>query len=154
MLSPSQHTKLRLDMQIQASQAKFPRSLPWQWIKRCPSLNTPPAAARSERTPEAASEKGQSQLPPACDNKEVNYSNGATITRPRQSTRLQPGSSRAVLREPTASRHCSRVTSETGFTKSSLLFALPLLSLAFLELSMPPDGSWWSSGYFNASEGL
>lgn len=48
----------------------------------------------------------------------------------------------------------SRVMSETDFSKSSLLFSLPGFSLAFLEVSVTPNGIWHSSGYFSTPEKL
>lgn len=79
---------------------------------------------------------------PACNNKKANYGNVATITRLMQSTRVEPKLAiswkRAVHQETTSSMNYSRVMSETDFSKSSLWFSLPRLSLAFLEVSMTP----------------
>lgn len=82
----------------------------------------------------------------------------ATITRPTQSTHVEPklaiSCKRAVLQETMSSMNYSRVMSETDFSKSSLLFSLLRLSLAFLKVSMTPNGIWYSSGYFSTPEEL
>lgn len=98
-----------------------------------PSCNQQPSTRQ-----EALSLKGQSQQPPACNDKEPNDGNVATITRPRQGTRVEPNlaisSDRAGLQETTASVSCSRVMAETVLRAASCFHCL---GTAWLYLRYP-----------------